>query len=313
MVREAVEYFAHCVFWPSECVVVPWGISLSCQFSSPLVYGAQFHRCFDSISFYFPVKERNPNNHHPNTVPWRWGEKMLDATILIAAYCLGITEVSFKQDSVTAKELLKRVADRITRLAYPDSLHHSRITELAMAQIPVKQLKHRWKESDLLTSHKSLLKCVKFQCDTGADTVSLCLSKWSFCPHHGLLEFIGFNAAYEKGLARSQCLHHWIQRIAELAYQSWHALLSIHILLSDLIHKIEILWALTCNDRFSCVKEATDPNTGSFGDDPRVENTRGGEWGQSIMKCLFEKFTARFLHQLYQIWTKRVTVFLKKA
>lgn len=135
---------------------------------------------------------------------------MLDTTILIAAYFLGIAEVSFKQDSVTAKELVKRVADRITRLAYLDSLHHSRITELTMAQLPVEQLEHRWKESDLhlTTSHKPFLKCVKFKCDTDADMVSLCLNKWSFCPHHGFLEVIGFNAADEKGLARGQCLHH---------------------------------------------------------------------------------------------------------
>lgn len=68
---------------------------------------------------------------------------MFITTILIAAYCLGITEVSFKQDSVTAKKLVKRVAYRITSLAYPDSLHHSRITELTIAQLSVKQLRHR--------------------------------------------------------------------------------------------------------------------------------------------------------------------------
>lgn len=48
----------------------------------------------------------------------------------------------------------------------------------------------------------SNLKCVKFKFDTAADMVS-CLSKCIFCPHHGLLEVIGLNAAYEKGLACS--------------------------------------------------------------------------------------------------------------
>lgn len=68
---------------------------------------------------------------------------MFITTILIAAYCLWITEVSFKQDSVTAEKLVKGVAYRITSLAYPDSLHHSRITELTIAQLSVKQLRHR--------------------------------------------------------------------------------------------------------------------------------------------------------------------------
>lgn len=73
---------------------------------------------------------------------------MLVTSILIAAYFLGITEAGIEQDSVTAKELVERVAYRITGLAYPDSLHHSRITELTIAQLPVEQLRHRWKESD---------------------------------------------------------------------------------------------------------------------------------------------------------------------
>lgn len=81
---------------------------------------------------------------------------MFVAIILIAAYFLGITEVGFKQDSVTAKKLIKRVAYRVTSLAYPDSLHHSRITKLSIAQLSVKQLRHRWKESDLLTVKKKV-------------------------------------------------------------------------------------------------------------------------------------------------------------
>lgn len=73
---------------------------------------------------------------------------MLVTSILIAAYFLGITEAGIKQDSVTAKKLGERVAYRITGLAYPDSLHHSRITELTIAQLSVEQLRHRRKESD---------------------------------------------------------------------------------------------------------------------------------------------------------------------
>lgn len=79
----------------------------------------------------------------------------------MAAYCLGVTELGFKQHSVTAKKLIKRVAYWVTGLAYPDRLHHSRIIELTIAQLPVKQLRHRRKESDLLTSHLSFVKCVK--------------------------------------------------------------------------------------------------------------------------------------------------------
>lgn len=77
---------------------------------------------------------------------------MFVTTILIAAYCLGVTEVSFKQNSITAKKLVKRVAYRIASLAYPNSLHHSRVTELTIAQLSVKQLRHRCKESHLLTT-----------------------------------------------------------------------------------------------------------------------------------------------------------------
>lgn len=73
---------------------------------------------------------------------------MLVTSVLIAAYFLGITEAGIEQDSVTAKKLVERVAYRITGFAYPDSLHHSRITELTIAQLSVEQLRHRWKESD---------------------------------------------------------------------------------------------------------------------------------------------------------------------
>lgn len=73
---------------------------------------------------------------------------MLVISILIVAYFLGITEAGIEQDFVTAKKLVERVAYRITGLAYPDSLHHSRITELTIAQLSVEQLRHRWKESD---------------------------------------------------------------------------------------------------------------------------------------------------------------------
>lgn len=73
---------------------------------------------------------------------------MLVTSILITAYFLGITEAGIKQDSVTAEELVERVAYGITGLAYPDRLHHSRITELTVAQLSVEQLRHRWKESD---------------------------------------------------------------------------------------------------------------------------------------------------------------------
>lgn len=70
--------------------------------------------------------------------------------------------------------------------------------------------------------------------------ISLCLSPCSFCPHHGLLEVIGFNAADEKGLAHGQRLHQGIQRLTELANQSRHSLLDIHVLLPD-AHNIEIV------------------------------------------------------------------------
>lgn len=47
--------------------------------------------------------------------------------------------------------------------------------------------------------------------------------------------------------------------------------------------------------------EATDPNAGRFGDDSGVDNSLGGKRGQSVVKCLFEQFAARFMHQLNQI------------
>lgn len=82
----------------------------------------------------------------------------------MAAYCLGVTEVSFKQNSVTAEKLVKRVAYRIASLANPDRLHHSRITELTMAQLSVKQLRHRRKESECLTtSHGIFFKVSQMQ------------------------------------------------------------------------------------------------------------------------------------------------------
>lgn len=59
--------------------------------------------------------------------------------------------------------------------------------------------------------------------------------------------------------------------------------------------------AVSFIQRFSCVREATDPNAGSFGDDPGVDNSLGGKRGQSVVKCLFEEFTGRFMHQLNQI------------
>lgn len=155
---------------------------------------------------------------------------MSTRTIVSTAYCLRITEVSFKQDSVTTKELIKCVAHRITSLADLDSLHHSRITELTEAQLSVQQLRHRWKGSHLPPLfHKRS----SFNFLTDAHVLSLRLRKLSFWPHHGLLGVIRLDAAYEKGLARRQRLHQWIQRLAELANQSGYALLCIHMLLSD--------------------------------------------------------------------------------
>lgn len=52
------------------------------------------------------------------------------------------------------------------------------------------------------------------------------LRGWRPSPHHGLLEVVGFNAADEIWLARSQCSHQGIQGLAELAAQSWHAFLA---------------------------------------------------------------------------------------
>lgn len=52
---------------------------------------------------------------------------------------------------------------------------------------------------------------------------------------------------------------------------------------------------------FGCDEKATDPNAGSFGDDPGVDDSLGAKRGQSIVKCLFEEFTGRFLDQLDQI------------
>lgn len=63
--------------------------------------------------------------------------------------------------------------------------------------------------------------------------VSVCLSRCSSCPHHGLLQVIGFDAAYEEGLTRSQRLHQRIQRLTELANQGGHTLLGIHVLLQN--------------------------------------------------------------------------------
>lgn len=52
-------------------------------------------------------------------------------------------------------------------------------------------------------------------------------------PHHGLLEVVWFDAAYEIWLAHSQGFHQGLQRLTELAGQSWHTLLAVSRLLSD--------------------------------------------------------------------------------
>lgn len=48
-----------------------------------------------------------------------------------------------------------------------------------------------------------------------------------FSPHHGLLKVVGFDAADEVRLAGNQRFHQGVQRPAELADQSWNALLGL--------------------------------------------------------------------------------------
>lgn len=130
-----------------------------------------------------------------NTARYKRGETVFIMIVIIITYCFGITEVSFQQDSVATEKLVKRVADRISSFPDPDSFQHSGVTELTHAKLSVKQLRHR-KDSDL---HK----CAPFIICTEISMFYLMAQgEPSFLPHIGLLVFIGFNTAYEIGLAR---------------------------------------------------------------------------------------------------------------
>lgn len=139
------------------------------------------------------------------------------------------------------------------------------------------------------------------------------MSESSVFPHHGPLEVIGFHAAYEIGLARSQCFHQGIQRLTELANQSRYTLLGIKRLLSD-TNKCHMARVVTYNNAIFIIrivsalskaeaKDRTDPDAvGGRGDDhPGVGAALDRRGGQLIVKRLFEEFIGGALHQLNQI------------
>lgn len=82
----------------------------------------------------------------------------MSMTVRMAAYGLGIAEVRFKQDPVTAQKLVEGVAHGIAGFPDPDRLHHSRIAELTKAQLPVEQLRRRRTKSDELAASRQTLR-----------------------------------------------------------------------------------------------------------------------------------------------------------
>lgn len=125
----------------------PSGKSLSCQSSSRPLQQAQFHKCFHSISLYFPVGVIKKNIIHTEQKKMRTGVIMLK----LLAHCFGITDGSFQEGTVAIQKLAEGVAHRISSFPDPDGLHHTRVTELTNAQLSVEQLRHRSMESDMLT------------------------------------------------------------------------------------------------------------------------------------------------------------------
>lgn len=137
------------------------------------------------------------------------------------------------------------------------------------------------------------------------------LSFLLFLSHQGLLEIVGLNAAYEVGLARVQCFHEGIQRLAELARQSRDSFLVISCLLPE-TNKCQNTSDYT-QSWFCCC--CTDPEAvlGRAEGHPGVGATRACSGGQIVLKSLLEELVGRGFHKLNQVWAEGVTVFLQKT